>query len=112
MPFWLTSNALPWVNSERASSEHISSTQVCARRRPRRRGITLILPGPLANTPCVESLVAHLVKGTIDSISEETLGIDRKLPEATRSIRCGEPSSRPCQISLGQRSWQAATAIE
>ena len=71
-----------------------------------------MLPGSLTKTSFVEPLVAYRIKGTIDSISEEALGIDRKLPEATRSIRCGESSSRPCQTSLGQRSWQIATAIE
>ena len=38
----------------------------------------------------MESLVVHHIKGITDCISEEVLGIDRKLPEATRSIRCGE----------------------
>ena len=98
--------------TERASSEHTSSTQVYARRRPRRRGVTFILPGPPAKTPCLESLVAHCVKDTSDSISEEVLVIDRKLPEATRNESRCESASRPCQTSLGQRSRQIATAIE
>ena len=98
---------------ERAPSEHSSSTQVHARRRPRRRrGITLVLPGSLTKTPCVESLVAHCLKTTVDSISEEVLGIDRKLPEATRSESCCESAPCPCQTSLGQRSRQIVTAIE
>ena len=58
---------------------------------------TVALPGSLTKASFVESLVASHIKGTIDSISEEALGIDRKLPEATRSSRCGESSSRPCQ---------------
>ena len=78
---------------ERASSRHINKPQVYA-------------------TSFVESLVAHHNKDIIDCISEEVLGIDRKLPEATRNIRCGESSSRPRQASLGQRSWQTATTIE
>ena len=79
--------------------------------RTRTRGPQSAL-GPPAKTPCVESLVAHCVKDTIDSISEEVLGIDRKLPEATRSESRCESASRPCQTSLGQRSRQIATAIE
>ena len=34
--------------------------------------------------------MAYHIKDTVDSISEEVLGITRKLPEATRSSWCGE----------------------
>ena len=67
---------------------------------------------PLPRLLAWNRLVARCVKDTIDSISEEVLGIDRKLPEATRSESRCESASRPCQTSLGQRSRQIATAIE
>ena len=58
----------------------------------------------------MESLVAYHFQCASDSLPEEVLGIDWKLLEASR--RCGEPSSRPCQTYVGQRSWQAATTVE
>ena len=81
----------------------------CMQEGDQEKGIAHVLPGSPSKTPCVESLVAYCVKDTIDSISEEVLGID---PEATRSESCCESASRPCQTSLGQRSRQIATAIE
>ena len=115
MPFWLKSKSLTWANTERerASSRHISNPQVYAKRRPGRGGtITIVLPGSLTETSFVEPLVVYHIKGITDCISEEVLGIDRKLSEATRSIWCGESSSRPRQTQLGQRSWQIATTVE
>ena len=44
---------------------------------------TIILPGPLTETSFVESLVAYHIKGITDCISEEVLGIDRKLSAAS-----------------------------
>ena len=61
---------------ERASSRHIGKPQVYARRRPRRgRTTTIVLPGSLTEASFVESLVAYHIKGIIDCISEEVLGI-------------------------------------
>ena len=111
MPFWLKSKALAWTNPERASSRYSSKSQVYARRRPRRRRTaTIVLSGSLTEAPVVESLVAYCCQSNSDRIPEEILGIDWKLLEA--STRCGEPSSRPCQNQVGQRSWQAATTVE
>ena len=83
-----------------------------ARRRPGRRTIAIILPGTFTKTHLVESLVAYHRKGITDCIPEEILGIARELPEATRSSRCGESSSRPSQTLLGQRSRPSAATVE
>ena len=58
----------------------------------------------------MEPLVAYHIKGAVDCISEEVLGIDRKLSEA--SSRCCGSSPRPRQTQLGQRSWQVAATVE
>ena len=102
-----------WANPERASSYHINSASVYARRRPRRGRVTTIaLPGPFTETSLVESLVVYCIKTTVDIISEEVLGRTRELLEAARGSRCGESSSCPCQTCLGQRPRQIAATVE
>ena len=96
------------------SIQHIHSRypQLYARRRSGRRTIAVVLPGAPSQTHLVESVVAHHSKGITHCIPEEILGIDRELPEATRSIRCGESSPCPSQTCLGQRPRPSAATVE
>ena len=99
-----------WANPERASSWYINSIQVYARRRPRRgRATTIALPGTLTEASFVESLVAYHIKGTVDSISEEVLGIDRKLlhsPSVPTYLKVVPSQQTTLSISTAMPPWR------
>ena len=81
MPFWLKSKALTWANPEREPPADTSVSHKCMQEgdQEEEETTTIVLPGSLTEASFVESLVAYHIKGIIDCISEEVLGIDRKL---------------------------------
>ena len=76
-----------------------------ARRRP-----GIVLSDSLTEIGDLEQVVAHHRPKAIACISEEVLGIGRKLLAA--SYRSGEPSPCPSPIGIRARKRQAIAAVE